>query len=348
MTTPSPSGSRSLAGRFTIAVATLVAGAVVLALLLTIDRGPKGIELTADFARAAQGLREGSPVKVRGMTVGRVTAVELTEERRVRLTLRLDEGVRVPDTAAAAIEPASVFGPKFLNLQPGEHEAGGPYLADGARIARTSDSPDLTDLLGDADAAFAALDPREVATIVHTLGQGFGGQGERFRDLIDDAGTLLGVADKHTGDAQRFLADVGALTGTLTGDDLTAVIRDANALIAAVGAGPRGRLAGFADGIGDVSGRLDRVFDQHGRDLLEGFRSADHVADVLYAQIGPGVDGTLIGDGIRIGTDVLALYPHMISSPGPGQSHLLNVQTWFPSNPCEMFLGACPYPGGAQ
>ena len=45
-------------------------------------------------------------------------------------------GVRLPSSTVAAVEPASVFGPKFVDLRPGAGEATGPYLAAGAVITR--------------------------------------------------------------------------------------------------------------------------------------------------------------------------------------------------------------------
>src|SRR5262249_14730143 len=158
--------------RLLVVSVTLVTIAAGLYILVAKPFRTDGVRLVARFGHAGQGLDTSLPVKVRGVTVGSVSSIRLNDDGRVTVTLRLDPGVRVPASASAAIEPASAFGPKFVDLAPGAGEAHGPYLADGARIARTSDPKGLADLLGDANATVRAIDPDDVATIVHTLAEG--------------------------------------------------------------------------------------------------------------------------------------------------------------------------------
>jgi phospholipid/cholesterol/gamma-HCH transport system substrate-binding protein len=327
----------SASRRLLIALATLLAVALVLYVLVARPFRSAGTVVTAEFGRAGQGLGTGAPVKMRGVTVGTVDEVALTGAGRVRLTLRLDGGARVPDSVTASIEPASAFGPKFVDLVPGAHETGGPYLASGARIARTSDARDLSDLLADADAQLGAVAPADVFTVVHTVAQGLEGQGTNLRGTIDQTGVLLNVAHRHRADARRFLGDAADLSGTLagSGDRLVGIGTDANTLIETAAGGKTGRLGSFADQISELSELVSHGFDKRGGQLGEAFRSGERAAAVIYAQLG------LLGDSIRAANRLLPRYQELIRQPGPGGKHYLESQLYLPTSPCALIRGLC-------
>ena len=332
----------TLRRRLAISAVTVLTLAGLLFVLLADPFGTEGVRYDAEFGHAGQGLGTGAPVKIRGVPVGTVSVVRLGDDGRARISLRLDSGVRVPDSVTASIEPASVFGPKFVDLIPGGGEATGPYLSAGALITRTSDPTDLSDLLAQAGKTVSAVDPAEVSIIVHTLAVGLGGQGPRLRATIDDTGTLLDLAYRHRGDARRFLTDGADLTATLAGSggDLVAVSGDADTLISETAAGGRGRLGAFAAGLGDVSALLAHGLDKRGGQLGEAFRSGERAISVVYSQLG------LLGDGVRAGNALLPVYNDLTRLPGPGGKHYLAVQAFLPGSPCELILGLCGPKGG--
>ncbi len=108
-------------------------------------------EVSAVFPSSAQGVfTDGATdVKLRGVNVGTVSGVELLPDGRARLTLEIDKGIEVPATTSARLEPLSVFGPKFVSLEPGDGEVGGPFLADGGEIAVAETGTELTDVKQD-------------------------------------------------------------------------------------------------------------------------------------------------------------------------------------------------------
>ncbi|RAY12395.1 MCE family protein [Actinomadura craniellae] len=327
-----------------ISLGTVVAAALAVYVLVARPFQAEGTRLTAEFGRAGQGLGDGAPVKIRGVTVGSVERAELTGAGRARLTLRLNPGVRVPVSATASIEPASAFGPKFVDLLPGPGERGGPYLASGAGIARTHDPQDLSDLMSDADATLRAIDPTEVSTIVRTLAQGLDGQGGRLRATVGHTSTLVDVAHRRRAEARRFLADsadlTGALAGAGTGGDLTAVAGDANTLITSTAAGGRDRLGQFADQLAEISALVSHGFDKRGGQVGEGFRSAERVAALIHAQLG------LTGNAVRTGNKLLPQYGELTSLPGPEGKNYMRTQGYLPSDPCQLIIGLCGSTGG--
>lgn len=245
---------------------------------------------------------------------------------------------------SASIEPASAFGPKFVELTPGEGEHDGPFLASGASIDRTSDPQDLSNLLAQADETLSAVNPTEVATIVHTVAQGLNGQGVRLGETIDQVSVLTNVAHRRRAEAREFLIDAAGLTGTLaangTGDDIVAVGGDANTLIEETAAGGTGRLGEFADEISELSGLVSHGFDERGGQLREGFRSGERAAAVIYAQLG------LVGDAVRTGGGLLPLYGELTSLAGPEGKNYIRTQGLLPTDPCRLIVGICDAQGG--
>jgi phospholipid/cholesterol/gamma-HCH transport system substrate-binding protein len=67
-------------------------------------------------------LREGSPVQLRGVRVGRVQRLRLTGQD-VKITMRLEEGVPVPADSRARVDPPALVGQASISLIPGQSTA---------------------------------------------------------------------------------------------------------------------------------------------------------------------------------------------------------------------------------
>jgi phospholipid/cholesterol/gamma-HCH transport system substrate-binding protein len=303
---------------------------------------PGSTYVQAVFGRAGQGLDGQSEVKIRGINVGSVDSVKLTGAGRIRVRLRLDNGVHVPVTASLAIQPLSVFGPKYIDLEPGSGEGTGPYLRDGATVASTSDPQELTDIIQPAYALLNAVSPDDLNTILHTFSTGMTGRGQELGDTIDSAAKLLDLSEQNTQNLKALIANGGALAGTLSdrGGELTALAGDLNKVGPAVTGDPAA-LSALLSGTADLSGR---------------------VTDVLNSDPGgPGRIITSLVPALKIYYDSRATTPMLISAvggffnqsagilqaKGPNGS-LLGTETVHldASDPiCTLFLGLCrPYP----
>ena len=180
-----------------------------------------GYTLTARFAEAGQNLDTQSDVKIRGVNVGRVTGIDVGRDGRAVVTMRIDPGTDVPRTAVAAIRPISIFGPKFVDLVPGDGEGRGPFYGDGDEIAHTATALELSDVLAHADALMAAVDPQDLTTILHTFADGIDGLDQPMSRSIDDARTLLDATLASTDDRHRLLDAAAALAGELADEGPT-------------------------------------------------------------------------------------------------------------------------------
>lgn len=132
----------------------VVVGGVVLAAALGflvyagqmtgVTAGQTEYPLTASF-RSADGVDVGTDVRLAGVKVGRVTALELdpaTYRAETEFTVR--EGIDVPDDSAVAVSSEGLLGGNYVEILPG----GSPFaLTPGDEIEFTQGSISLISLL---------------------------------------------------------------------------------------------------------------------------------------------------------------------------------------------------------
>lgn len=103
-----------------------------------------GYELHASF-RSADGVDLGTDVRMAGVKVGRVTALDLDPQTyRARATFTVKDGIDLPDDSAVAIASEGLLGGNFVELLPG----GSPFAYEpGATVEFTQGSVSLISLL---------------------------------------------------------------------------------------------------------------------------------------------------------------------------------------------------------
>lgn len=135
-------------------VAETVIGAVVLATALGfvvyagqsrgIRLGGDSYPLTASF-RSADGITVGTDVRVAGINVGSVTALDLDPATfQARATFAVRNDLALPDDSDVKIASESLLGGNFVEITPGGSDA---LLAAGDEIVNTQGSVSLLNLL---------------------------------------------------------------------------------------------------------------------------------------------------------------------------------------------------------
>lgn len=126
-----------------------LASLMVLAVASTNQRwswGSDGYELKARFSQVGQ-LRKQAPVKIGGVTVGQVAAIDLDPVKFESIvTLHMDSKVKdLPADTSAGIFTSGLLGESYIGLQPG----GDPeVLKAGDEIVFTQPAVDLIQLVG--------------------------------------------------------------------------------------------------------------------------------------------------------------------------------------------------------
>ena len=102
-----------------------------------------GVFVTAQF-NSIDGLDAGTEVRMGGIKIGEVTALDLKEDYSAEATLKIEANIPIPMDTSIAIHTGGIFGGKYLTLEPGAEEE---YMETGNAFEVTQDSVDVQDLL---------------------------------------------------------------------------------------------------------------------------------------------------------------------------------------------------------
>ena len=264
----------------------LVGALLVVALLLTAMRTLKSPErkmvVTADFERAGLSVRPGYEVRVRDYPVGTIGAITVDRTKfTTQYTLKLDPGADIAKDTRAVLVPKTLFGDKYVQLDPAV--PGQPRLQNGDRIdrAHTAEPVEVQQVFDEITPMLQALDPPRFGAAVAAISEGLAGGGEDLRRLTDGWTSVMQEFANHRSDLQTLLTTVPGAAGTLAqrGQDLAAA----------------------ADSLGKVAEVLAREEPSLGPLLAQNAELANQAADLLSAN--PDRLGRIIPDMV----DVVAL-----------------------------------------
>jgi phospholipid/cholesterol/gamma-HCH transport system substrate-binding protein len=145
--------------------------------------------VTADLAQSG-GIFVGAEVTYRGVTVGRVGPLHLTQNG-VRVELRIDRGKKVPANGVQAyVLNRSGVGEQYVDLRPAGN---GPSLKNGDVIQRdhTHLPVQTYELLQNVDALVRTVDPKDLGTVVDELDKGLSGTAPDLQALLDSNKRIL-------------------------------------------------------------------------------------------------------------------------------------------------------------
>ncbi|MFV0126809.1 MCE family protein [Streptomyces sp. HMX112] len=214
------------------------------------------------------GLFTHSDVTYRGVSVGRVGPIELTDDG-VEAELRIKESAPdIPADLQAVVAGLSAVGEQYIDLRPAGN--GGPYLRDGAVIPRAdtrTPEPVTTVLRGVSELA-SSVDLESLRTVVDEFGTALGGHGDDLQALLDSGDDFVRAADRALPASTRLMIDGETVLRTQAeeGEALTSFATGARELAARLKASDpdlRRLIAAAPDAAGQVSALL--------RDLDPGF-----------------------------------------------------------------------------
>jgi phospholipid/cholesterol/gamma-HCH transport system substrate-binding protein len=252
--------------RRTSAIVGAVALVVILAFLVLLfqylsGNFKSGTEVEATFARAGQLLSGGGDVKMRGVLVGEVRAVDVAPTGEARVRLLLDGSQEIPSNINAAIRAKTLFGEKFVDLIPPKVPSG-ERIADGAKIPleRTIPPIEVETILEKGVPLLEAIDPEAFAGGLHAIAVGLVGNEDSLRranvqslELLTETERTLPNLERNLVHLQRFASAVdqadtdllNALDGlTRVGEAIREHPDEFHALLAS--------LVPLADDLGDV------------------------------------------------------------------------------------------------
>lgn len=184
--------------------------------------GARGYLVTASLVDSG-GIFAGAEVSYRGVTVGKVAGLELTDTG-VDVRLDIDDNAPpIPADTNAVVANRSAVGEQYVDLRP-EHE-NGPFLAEGSIIQQDRTgvplSPDT--VLASLDRLVSSVDTRSLRTVVDEAYQAFADAGPDMRVLLDTAHSFTVTARQNLPETRRLLTSGRTVLETQRrhGDDLT-------------------------------------------------------------------------------------------------------------------------------
>ena len=125
----------------------MVAGIAALAYLsVNLGRvdilGQRGYVVYADFPSVG-GLKSGASVEIAGVSVGRVQSIGLNDYQ-ARVTLRIDQTVKLQTDAIASIKTKGLIGEKFVQISPGGSDK---IVPAGGRLTEVEAPVDIEELI---------------------------------------------------------------------------------------------------------------------------------------------------------------------------------------------------------
>lgn len=145
------------------------------------------------------GVTVGDKVRLSGVEVGRITAIDLAgglDDRWAQVSFTVEEDVALSASATLALRFENIVGRRYLSIT---QEPGGDVLAEGATIdvARTTPALNLTLLFNGFQPLFRALDARQTNRLADLMVRTLQGEGTTYAALMRSTASLTSeLADR--------------------------------------------------------------------------------------------------------------------------------------------------------
>jgi phospholipid/cholesterol/gamma-HCH transport system substrate-binding protein len=143
------------------------------------------------------GIFTGAEVTYRGVTIGKVSKMKLTDDGvDVVLSINKSED-KIPKDSLALVGNKSAVGEQYVELQP--KTDGGPYLKNGSTI----DTPDTeipvstTEILTNLDNLVQSVPQADLRTVVAESGAAFKDAGPSLGQIIDTSSSFIKTAEAN-------------------------------------------------------------------------------------------------------------------------------------------------------
>lgn len=164
-------------------------------------------EVTANFGESG-GIFTGAEVTYRGVGVGRVADMRLSEDG-VFVDLAIDNDTApIPDDVVAVVANKSAVGEQYVDLQP-QRSPSPPYLDDDTEIRRADTRTPISTptMLTNVDQLLRSVDRQSLRTVVDELGTAFRGTGDDLGRIVDTSNSFIETADDNFGLTRQLLRD---------------------------------------------------------------------------------------------------------------------------------------------
>lgn len=260
-------------------------------------------EVTAHFAEAG-GIFAGAEVTYRGVGIGTVDRLELTEEG-VDVVLKVDnQWDEIPSETIALVGNRSAVGEQFVELQPKVDPDQGEHLSDGSEIAMddTRTPIQTEELLTNLSTTVNSVDQEALKTTVDELGAAFDGTGDDLQQIIDTGNSFIEEADRNFEITTQLIEDSNVvLQGQIDSGDNLEVFAEQLALFSGTIASDQtdGDLRRVIDNGSMAANQLRTFIEENQVELASLIRNLTTTGEVFVKHL----------DGLK---QVLVIYPYIV------------------------------------
>ena len=208
-------------GIFAIVTVLTVGAISIFYLHLPAAVGIGSYHITANFV-AGGGLYENANVTYRGVTVGRVESVGLSNDGVVA-HMRLNSGTPVPENVTATVKSVSAVGEQYIDLVP-PVDPSSSTLRDGSDInmQHTAIGQDIAGLLTEADRLVNSVGDSRIQDLLRETFKAFNGSGPELARLIQSSRLLIDEANANYGQVSQLIDQAGPFLDAQirSGDDI--------------------------------------------------------------------------------------------------------------------------------
>lgn len=137
-------------------------------------------------------MERGAKVKLRGVEVGQVGAIDVDAAGHASLQLKLsgDAVRRIPANIRAEIKPTTVFGAKYVDLVDPEI-ASTARISAGAVLRAENVTTEVDTVFEDLNTVLTTVDPAELNAILSAFATGLRGRGDQLGTALSDSNAFL-------------------------------------------------------------------------------------------------------------------------------------------------------------
>jgi phospholipid/cholesterol/gamma-HCH transport system substrate-binding protein len=160
------------------------------------------------------GIFAGAEVSYRGVAVGEVEKLEVTDEG-VDVYLGIEnKWDDIPRDAVAVVGNRSAVGEQYVDLQPKTDK--GPYLEENSEIALADTRTPIptATLLEDISTTTSSVDNDDLRTVVTEMGLAFDGTGDDLGQIIDTSNSFIETANQNFDTTTKLIKDSNTVLHT--------------------------------------------------------------------------------------------------------------------------------------
>ncbi len=233
----------------------------------------------------AAGLESGDPVRVAGIAVGSVTAIErIPEDGTLLVDFEVDSGTEISEASIASVRLRTLLGKKYLDISdPG---TGAPLGAgDVIPVSQTGASTDVDTLLNAAEPTLEQTDVESINGVLASVDRTLAGRGEQLRDVFVDLADLTSTFADREVELSRLIESTNRLAGVVeTRDTELRSVLDGMDLVLATLAQRGENLTGIVEEVSTLSDTLSPLLAGNRAEIGELFGHLGQVTDLVVRQ----------------------------------------------------------------